>query len=238
MRLLLFVLFLLSTTLLQANENIEYPTLANRAKNAKAFVPNGWKLIADTKGDLNKDGADDLIFIIESEKEYSSNLDEGRMYSPRVVGIAIWIPLENIFELKVQANDFIPTTEGNPAITDDPLESILIKGGTARFYFHYMDNSKMYITDQTFVFYYNENQFKLAGYVRSKLHRSTQAYTRESLNYVTGTATLQKRSNDGEIGADSDAKFEEKQKITLANIGKAKDFKPQELKYSEFVGAY
>lgn len=239
MRLLFSLLFLLSFTLLQANNNaIEYPTLPSKAEKIEDFIPSGWKLLTEARGDLNNDSRNDVVFVIESIEKLNSDFEDGNSYNVRIVGIALWNFRDGVFELVVQSNDFIPTTEGNPAITEDPLESILIKNGTARFYFHYIDNGQLYITDQTFVFYYNKNQFELGGYVRSKLHRSTQAYTRESLNYSAGKGTLLKRNNDSEIGATSDVNFTPDKKYNLATIGKARLFKPQEIKYSEFAGTY
>lgn len=239
MRLLLSLLLLLPLTLSQAADIYEYPTLPKKVTSLNDFVPAGWKLVAEAKGDLNRDTRDDYVFVIESLKKYDSKYEDGKPYGIRVAGIALWNTREKNFELIVQANDFIPSTEGNPAITEDPLESVLVKNGTARFYFHYMDNSQLYITDQTFIFYYNKDRvFELGGFVRSKLHRSTQGYTRESINFTTGKSTLLKRDSDSEIGATSDVNFTPERKYFFKDMSKVRAFKPQVITYSEFAGTY
>ena len=57
----IFSIFLFSTifSIAQNNDPI-IPTSGNVVKD---FVPQGWKKIALTNGDLNKDGVDDFILI-------------------------------------------------------------------------------------------------------------------------------------------------------------------------------
>src|SRR5262245_61487571 len=43
---------------------VTYPTLPAEGSSAESFVPTGWKLEAEHKGDLNKDGKDDLVLVL------------------------------------------------------------------------------------------------------------------------------------------------------------------------------
>src|SRR5689334_5545751 len=43
---------------------VRYPELAERAPNAAGFVPAGWTLLAERRGDLNGDGMADLALLL------------------------------------------------------------------------------------------------------------------------------------------------------------------------------
>ena len=69
----------------------QYPCLAAEAKDLAGFVPKGWKLLQSAAdGDLNKDGSDDLVGVIE--KTTKTEPDPGQDGPPRILFIAFQKP--------------------------------------------------------------------------------------------------------------------------------------------------
>ena len=78
---------------------------AEPAKTPKDFIPEGFVLFSETKGDLNKDGKEDLVLVIKAtdksrfvQDEYAGELDRNRR------GIRILFQTDNGYELAL-AND-------------------------------------------------------------------------------------------------------------------------------------
>src|SRR5262245_28461909 len=46
---------------------VKYPELVLTAEDADAFVPAGWVLEASAKGDLNGDGYEDLVMVLQQQ---------------------------------------------------------------------------------------------------------------------------------------------------------------------------
>ena len=51
---------------------VTYPDLAETGDDAASFVPTGWVLEKEIRGELNKDGADDLVMV--RHDTYAANL--------------------------------------------------------------------------------------------------------------------------------------------------------------------
>ncbi|RZL29733.1 MAG: hypothetical protein EOO96_19610, partial [Pedobacter sp.] len=91
------------------------PDVPKSGNNIKAFIPKGWKILSQSKGDLNKDNLPDEAIVIENTnpKNIIANA-EGRMggdtlnINPRML-IVLFKTSNNIYSLAAKNIAFIPT---------------------------------------------------------------------------------------------------------------------------------
>jgi len=183
----LIFLFSLITTEIFAQE-ISYPNIVTESNSINGFIPKGWRILNIQKGNLDKDGIEDCAFIIETVKSYKAFLyeDKNIEYRPRILAIIFGVKNSNSFQLKEQSNSFIITRAENTSM-DEPFQGMTIESnGTIRFNFYYWFSSgSWYITNQTFIFRYQNNKFELIGYDSNSLHRSSHGENSVSINYST-----------------------------------------------------
>lgn len=232
MRILITLLLLLTVATVKADE-IDYPSLPERVKSMDDFIPKGWALLDNSKGDLNKDGFDDYAFVLESKDSIRSYDfgDWSGVYNPRILGIAFWNESYGGYELKIQSNDFIITTKGDMTM-DEPYEGLNIKNGTVWFDFRYWYSAgTWFMGTTTFVFRYQNGQFELIGRERTSLHRATHAYIKESINYSTRKAILFTQENEEDKGRTRNATFKLDKLYTFDTVGGAGEAIRDDIEY-------
>jgi len=224
MRILITLLLLLAVSTVKADD-IYYPSLAERVKSLDDFIPKGWELLDNDKGDLNKDGFDDYAFVLESKDSIKTDDfgDWSGAYFPRILGIAFWNESYGGYELKLQSNDFIITTKGDMTMAE-PYQGLKIKKGTIWFEFGYWYSAGTWFTGtKTFVFRYQNARFELIGQENTSMHRATHAYTKESINYSTRKAILFTQESEEDKGRTRNATFKLENLYTFDTIGEAGD---------------
>lgn len=146
-----------------------YPRLPGTASSGRAFVPAGWATETLEKGDLNKDGLDDLLLVLKednpanmiSNDSESPGVDEWDA-NPRILAVAFALK-EGGYHLFLQSNDFLPRYE-NPCI-DDPFGGAEIADGAIQIRLHLWANAgTWYTSDSKFTFRYGDNAFRLVSY--------------------------------------------------------------------------
>ena len=101
------------------------PALAETHDAFARWVPNGWKLISQTTGDLNRDGIDDIVLITEATNP--SNFKENPALGPRILNLnprRLIILLNSPSGLKeiLSRDDLLPSeNEENMGCLADPL---------------------------------------------------------------------------------------------------------------------
>lgn len=167
------------------------------------FVPAGWKLIKEAKGDLNKDGLADVALVIENKdpRNFISNADklggDTLNLNPRLVLVAF--KKENgTYELVAKNASFIPTqhNEKSPCLTDPFAEngSIGIAKGLLSIHFqNFYSCGAWEIYNFDYIFRYQNQKFELIGYNKSSINRSsgeqistTMNFSTMKINYSTG----------------------------------------------------
>jgi hypothetical protein len=121
----------------------KYARLPAEAKDLAGFVPKGWKLLQSADGDLNKDGLDDLVGVIEkktetpprkansddtADAETPSDADENG--PPRMLFVAFQKPGGG-YSLSVQANKAI-LRSGDGGAFGDPFQKVEVERGTVQ----------------------------------------------------------------------------------------------------------
>ena len=213
----------------QANGQFrEYPQLPNNAQSLNDFIVDGWKLMDNARGDLNKDGVEDIAFVLQSRDSIPAE-DEASHWSipdyPRIMGIAFWDGETNSYRLEVQSNEFVITQGGNGAM-EEPFKGVWIGKGTLSFDFGYWSSAGTWYTGTSaYIFRYQNKRFELIGQELTSLHRATHATTEISINYSTHKAIYFSQESEEDRGVSKTVSFEVDELPTFKTIGAA-EFNP------------
>lgn len=173
-----------------------------------ALLSNGQKAIA--RGDLNKDGIDDLAIIVEDPKETMTER-ELILFFGNVAGA---------YEQSIYAKEAILCKDCG-GVFGEPLEELSIKNNTLLFSFHGGSNERWY---SKYRFQYRDRDWVLIGYTGGSYH-TMDVYQgeEEDINLLTGDFILKKSDKNDPAGK-------------LIQTEKGKRPKRKLVKLSEFKG--
>lgn len=207
------------------------PKIAETAWRDIDFVPAGWKLFDKVEGDLNGDGREDSVLVIQRNdpaliianpngygvENYDSN--------PRILLIAL---READFQLRIVGRDdtIIPDWD-NPNI-DDPFDSIDIGGGgkVTLWIRYWASMGSWSMSNRQFHFRWDGEGMDLIGYDFIETHRATLDFTQTSINYLTGRRQDVEGNMDSGEDQESWSRIDKAAKPALGSIGNAFDFNP------------
>ena len=229
-RLLLLLLFSALCIPLAAQAGHSYPVLPATGDSIADFRPDGWKIMKTATGDLNGDGQKDIVFIIESEADYSypddNDRGRGRWFNLRILGIAFWNKATRQYELHLQSNDFVATLESDPAMTE-PFGGMWIKGRALYFsFFWWFGSGTWFMGNNLFVFRYDgqDNQFHLTQYESGKVHRASHAETKLTADYRSGRGKLFVSEHKQDKGVTRRGRFLQTEPLTFDSVGNSLSF--------------
>ena len=183
------------------------------AKTIEDFVPKGWKQITIAKGDLNKDGKEDVALVIEDtdKKNFISNENMGSKIlnvNPRQLLVLFKDKAIDSYNLAVLQDAFIPeaNSEEDPCLADPLLQDggIDIKRGTLIVDFHdWVSCGSYWVGHVTYIFRYQQGSFMLIGYDTSEYNRASGEQNKTSINFVTKKKSVTTGDN---VLADTTAK--------------------------------
>lgn len=172
-----------------------YPVLPGTAPTAEGFVPAGWAIEYLAKGDLNRDGRDDLLIALKGtdpanlivNDPASPGVDEWDA-NPRILAVA-FAGKKGGYRLSFQSDDFLPRHE-DPCI-DDPFGGIDIADGAVRISLHLWANAGTWYTcDTQFTFRFRDKAFRLVAYSNYTTRRNTGDTSDLTVDYAAGEATI------------------------------------------------
>ena len=202
MKLLFTILLLLNTGLCFGQEfsypiNSKYPAINKEGKTVNDFVPKGWKLLKSTSNDLNNDKKADFAFVIQRKDSIMVIYKNGEyldtvITQPRMLLIAFTDPATSKLKLVEQNTSFILNHEN--ANQDDPLQSIKINSkGVLQIDYHiFYSTGTWYVTDTSYKFRYQSNEFVLIGADYRSFHRASGDYEEASYNFLTKRWSMKK----------------------------------------------
>lgn len=191
MKQVLYLFFLTFVTVVNSQNN--NPSIPNDGKVIADFVPNKWKVIAKTEGDLNKDKINDVAFVIENTATENIVLNEGfgkdtLNVNPRF--LLVLFKTDSKYVLKSINKKFIPSQDDSesPCLEDPFMENggIEIKNGVLNIELHYwLSCGSWFVTDRKYKFRFQEDKFVLIGYDSDSFHRSTGESNSVSINFLS-----------------------------------------------------
>ena len=171
------------------------PTIKKTVLKITDFVPTGWKILTEAKGDLNKDGLVDVALVIENKDPKNFIVDKERLggdtinINPRYLLVA-FKKTNGLYELAAKNTTFIPSenSQESPCLTDPFGQEggIEIAKGLLQIHmqnFYSCGAWEIYNFDYTFRF--QNQKFELIGYNQSSLHRSSGEETSITMNFST-----------------------------------------------------
>lgn len=184
----------------------------------KAFVPKGYSLFQQYKGDLNKDGKPDVVLMIKGteESKWVDDENRGRLDRNRR-GLIILFKRKNGYEQILRNDTCFSSENEDGGIYDAPeLELYIIKNTLHIYFAHGRYGCWNYI------FRYQNNDFELIGYNHNRRIRLVTYYNLD-INFSTRTRVYEENLN-----ADDDEK-EERFKVTKSKIKRRKLIKLSEI---------
>jgi hypothetical protein len=181
-------------------QDFSYPKINQSGKAITDFIPKNWQILDSTKGDLNKDKIADyalVIQLIEISGSINRN-DSGPKklpFQPRILIIALTNPVTKQLELAEQNISFI-LQHDDPSM-EDPFQSIKIEKGILNLEFQIFYNmGSWYVSNTSYKFRYQNNNFTLIGADDSSFHRATHDFKAYSYNFLSKKWSLQKGNFD------------------------------------------
>ncbi|CAM3641981.1 hypothetical protein [Flavobacterium chungbukense] len=197
-------------------------------KDLADFIPKNYIPFDTIKGDLNKDGKEDIILIIKGtdkskviQHEYRGELDRNRR------GIIALLNKNGGYELAVKNYDCFSSENEEGGVYYAPELDFEIKNG--KLYVNYAHGRYGY---WSYTFRYQNSDLELIGYDASSNHGPI-VLTETSINFLTRKKIVNHNINENTY--DGDEVFEKTEskisKNKLIKLSEIKDF--DELEFSE-----
>ena len=222
MKKLLTLLLLLLIFCHSFGQQFPYPKIKTDGQSISNFIPSKWKLLASAKGDLNGDKKDDIAFVIQYKdsvliEKIEFEEKDTVITQPRILILAFFNPILKKYELVEQSNSFI-LNHDNPN-KSEPFQNNNIKKGVLRVDFQiFMNAGGWGMSNNSYVFRYQENEFKLIGADYNYINRGSGETENRSYNLLTKKVKISNESISGD-------KVKEKTTLRPFKCNKLKTFK-------------
>lgn len=175
-------------SLLSLSSLISAQELKLKGRNTKEIIPQGWEIISESQGDLNKDGIADLAFITRNknkDKETDTN-DYTEENGTNDYTLAIyWGTSGGDFSHYKDWTGLL--TPEDESFSYDELNVEITSRGTLKLKIHGFISAGSWTNPNFTVTYrYQKGAFYKIGYDSSEFHRGTGEGVKVSINYSTG----------------------------------------------------
>lgn len=173
----------------------QQPTKVKYAKSINSFVPKGWKIITTAKGDLNKDGTEDVALVIEDTKKENFIPNESMgsptlNVNPRTLLVLFKYKADGSYSLGTSQDTFIPeeNDQESPCLADPLLQDggiYIVKGNLIVEFNYWLSCGSYGVSNKQYTFRFQDNTFALIGYDTSEYSRASGERTSISINFLT-----------------------------------------------------
>ena len=207
------------------SEPIQLITKGNTIEN---LIPANWKLLASVDGDLNRDGINDLVFVIENSENSKIHVNESGLgrdsinLNPRILGIYFRKKNGKLIK-KLQSDGFI-ILQDSPTM-DEPFDGFeILESGILQIHFKFWFSAGSYsMSNHTYNFRFQNKRFELIEYESSERHRGTGETVDCIINFATGKMIVSKMTiddNNIETKTEENIGFKLNKLRSLTSLGK------------------
>lgn len=201
----IFLFLMLNNLLFVCFAQSDNQNIRKTASKINDFIPAGWKLAAEAKGDLNKDGLVDVALIIENTdpKNFISNADRlGRdtvNINPRIL-MLLFKQANGKYLLMAKNSGFVPSEndDESPCLADPIGETggVEIKKGVLIVSYQYWLSCGSYgVNTNSYTFRYQDKKFALIGLDEHYYSRASGEITKMSINFSTNSISYTEGGN-------------------------------------------
>ena len=206
----------------------ETKLLSNKSSSIEKLIPQNWKILSTTNGDLNKDGISDVAFVIEKTDKENIKLNEGSIgrdsinLNPRILGIYFKNKNGKLTK-KLESNSFI-ILQDSPTM-DEPFDGIeILENGVLKIDFKFWFSAGSWsMSNHTYKFSFQNDKFELIGYDAYERQRGTGEETDYNINFLTGEMNITELTideNDVETVEKENKYFKTNELKSIQSLGK------------------
>ena len=191
---------LLVTPVASASADFNYPELPEKGSALSDWVPTGWLVKEKAKGDLNKDGREDLALILERKEpaphRRGCGKDADTSNAPPRILILLLTRAEGGYQLSAVDTKIVSRADEG-RIFGDPLEMLLVERGSVVLH-HYGGSAWRWF--QTYRFRYQDTGWFLIGFTDGSNHNVSRLSTMYDYNPLTGKMEITASDENGRPG--------------------------------------
>lgn len=151
--------------------------ISQKGSQIKDFVPKNWEILRQASGDLNNDGHEDVALVTQPTDQNLVGTNQ------RTLMILFQDPRNQSYDLIIKNNSFILNKE-NPEM-DEPFVGMAIQEGDLVLHFKYwVSAGSWYMSDNTYIFSYLDNDFVLIGAETREIHRASGESLELSVDFL------------------------------------------------------
>ena len=212
---------------------VVFPELLRQGADATAFVPQGWLLEREIKGDLNADGIDDLVLVLHDNDPANLTkpdlgMDVPLNTNPRMLAVALAdgeggyrLALANstIIPRVIYTNMSDPLSEAGGVSID--RDSLVV----AIYYFYSSGGSDTGHMD--FRFRYENDDFRLIGYDRTNVNRMSGEIETVSANFLNRKVIVKTGLISEDTGKTVTKRLKSAKVVHISDIEDPRAFAPE-----------
>ena len=169
---------------------VTFPELVSQGADATAFVPQGWLLEGEIKGDLNADGADDLVLVLHDNDPANLLKTEWAPETPvdtnpRMLAVA-FADAKGGHRLALANSVIIPriiyTNQSDPL--SESCGVSIDRGSLAVAIYYFYSSGGSNTGNISFRFRHENKNFRLIGYDRTNVNRMSGEIETVSANFL------------------------------------------------------
>jgi hypothetical protein len=204
---------------------VNFPLLVKKGISVKDFVPQGWSIECEEKGDISKDGIADLVFLLQQNNPGNVIIKKGGYgvdtlnSNPRILAVALGLPSGKEYKLVVENHTLIPRYT-DPTLSDPLSGCPIIEKSALHITLGFWANAGTWSTsNSTFIFWYQDTCLRLIGYDYNSSQRNTGEFHSKSINYLTKKIKRETGTIDDDKGEIVWSKLTGRTFVTIDDIG-------------------
>ena len=212
---------------------VTFPELIEHGSDARAFVPAGWLLEHEIKGDLNTDGVDDLVLVLHDNDPANLikpdlGMDVPLDTNPRMLAVAL-ADTEGGYRLALANSVIIPriiyTNESDPLSESGGVS--IDRGSLVVVIYYFYSSGGSDTGHMDFRFRHEDDGFRLIGYDRVNVNRMSGEIKNVSANYLNRKVVIKTGSIESDVDKVTTKRLKSGGVVTIEDIGEPFAFEPQ-----------